>query len=145
MADANQVTLRPTVVAGTLHPRVGGEIPFQRVLLELRTEGPEEVENLLLKLEARQGDEVICEVEERLEGALGPRAVRQWDLYDLFLEKGRGFPSKVHLFGIKAALGWNFTVRAEVFGSGTGARTAFRFAWSGDQAGPITAEVEDLP
>ena len=145
MADSTELSLQPTVTAGTLRPKVGGEIAFQRVFLELRNGGPESLHGLRLTMEARQGADVICEIDEPTGGGLAPGEARRWDLYDLFLEKGRGFPSKVHLFGIKAALGWDFTVRATVSGTGVTSRAAFRFTWLGDPAGPVTVSLGDLP
>lgn len=132
------LTLR--VVPGTLTVNAGGEIAFERGILELRNDGAEVAGELRLTLEALQGPDVICRLDEALEGDLAPGAVRAWDLYELFLEKGRGLPSKVHLFGVKAVLGWDFTVHASV-GS---ARAAFRLRWSEIPSGPITADVEEL-
>ena len=140
MTDSTTLHLAPRVSPGILAPKTGGEIAFERVLVEVRNGGTAPVSGLQLKLEAHQGPELICELDEAMEGDLMPGAARAWDLYDLFLEKGHGLPSKVHMFGVKAALGWDFTVRASV-GS---AEAAFRFRWSGNPAGPITAAVEDL-
>jgi hypothetical protein len=140
-----KLTFQPVVVAGKLQPKVGDEIAFQRVFLELRNGGTESVGGLRLRLEARQGADVICEIDEPLEGELVPGASRRWDLYDLFMERGRGLPSKVHLFGVKAALNWDFLVRAALSGPGTAVEAAFRFTWSGDPAGPVSASLGDLP
>ncbi len=140
MAPSPDLVLYPRVTPGTLTPKAGGEIAFERVVLELRNGGTVPASGLRLTLVARQGPDTICEVDEAVESALAPGGVRAWDLYALFLEKGRGFPSKVHLFGVKAAIGWDFTVRA----SAGDARAAFRFRWSGDPSGPITAAVEAL-
>ena len=145
MTEVTDLTLQPAVEAGTLRPKAGGEIAFQRVFLELRNDGSEGLQGLRLRLEAWQGEAVVCEAEEPLAGELAPGAVRRWDVFDLLLERGRGFPSKVHLFGIKAALNWDFTVQASVSGRGASARTKFRFRWSGDPAGPVSASLEALP
>jgi len=141
MAPSPDLHLAPRVTPGALTPKAGEEIAFQRVLLELRNRGTAPAAGLRLKLEALQGPDGICEMDEALEGELASGAMRTWDLYELFLEKGRGLPSKVHLFGVKAVIGWDFTVRA----AAGGAQAAFRFRWSGGPAGPITAAVEALP
>lgn len=141
MAPSPDLVLGPRVAPGTLTPKAGGEISIERVVLELRNRGTVPASGLRLTLEARQGPDTICELDEAVEGALAPGGARTWDLYDLLLAKGRGFPSKVHLFGVKAAIGWDFTVRA----SAGNARAAFRFRWSGSPEGPITAAVEALP
>jgi len=144
MSGIAGLSLQPKTVPGSIRPKVGGDIDFERVLLELDNRASETLRGPQLRLEARQGTEVICEIDEPLAGDLAPGGSTQWDLYDLFLERGRGFPSKVHLFGLKAALGWDFTVQATISASGSEARTAFRFTWSGDPAGPVTATVKDL-
>ena len=140
MTSTADLRLAHRVSRGTLTAKAGGAIAFERVLLELRNGGALPGRGLRLKLEARQGPDLICELDEAVEGDLSPGAARSWDLYELLLEKGRGFPSKVHLFGVKAVLGWDFTVWASV-GS---AQAAFGFRWSGSPNGPITAAVEDL-
>ena len=138
MTSAPRLTLAPRVAPSSLQPKAGPEIAFERVLLELTNRGPAPATGLRLELTAHQGADGICEVDEALAGELAPGAGRTWDLYDLLLEKGHGFPSKVHLFGVKAAIGWDFTVRAAV----EHAKASFRVRWSGDPAGPITASVE---
>lgn len=137
MTTSPQLTLAPRIEKGTLTPRTGGPVSFERVVLELRNVGAAPATRLRLRLSARQGADTICELDEPIEGELAPRAARTWDLYDLFLAKGHGFPSKVRLFGIKAALEWDFTVEA----SAAGAETSFCFRWSGPVTGPITAAL----
>ncbi|MHB8766497.1 MAG: hypothetical protein ACYDA8_19470, partial [Deferrisomatales bacterium] len=88
MPTAPNLVLTPRVVPGSLTPKAGGEVALERVLLELRNHGTAPAGGLLLKLEARQGPDLICEVDEALAGDLAPGAARSWDLYELFLEKG---------------------------------------------------------
>ena len=81
--------LTPRVAPGTLIAKPGGEIPFERVLLELRTGGEAPAGGLPLKLEARQGRDVICELDKALEGSscnlsIGIRAcASSWSSWDL--------------------------------------------------------------
>jgi hypothetical protein len=137
MTTSPRITLAPRIEKGTLASRTGDPVSFERVILELRNAGAAPAAGLRLRLSARQGADTICELDEPIEGELAPGAARTWDLYDLFLAKGRGFPSKVRLFGVKAALEWDFTVEA----SAAGAHSAFRFRWSGPVAGPITVSL----
>lgn len=137
MNASPHLTLAPRSEKGALTPKTGGPISFERVVLELRNDGPLPATGLRLRLSARQGADSICELDEPLEGELAPGAMRTWDLYDLFLAKGRGLPSKVRLFGVKAALEWDFTVEARV----ADAEAAFRFRWSGPPEGPIAVSV----
>ena len=141
MSTSPQLTLAPRIEEGTLTPRTGAAVAFARVVLELRNVGSDPASGLRLRITARQGDDTICELDEPVEGELAAGDTRAWDLYDLFLAKGRGFPSKIRLFGVKAALEWDFTVEAGIGSAGAGAETAFRFRWSGPVAGPITATL----
>ncbi|MEW6487606.1 MAG: hypothetical protein AB1578_06795 [Thermodesulfobacteriota bacterium] len=141
MNPSPQLTLAPRIEKGTLTPRTGGPVSFERVVLELRNLGAAPATGLRLRLSARQGADTICELDEPLEAGLAPGAAQAWDLYDLFLAKGRGFPSKVRLFGVKAALEWDFSVEASAASGGAGAEAAFRFRWSGPVAGPITVSL----
>ncbi|MDW7710679.1 MAG: hypothetical protein SCH98_09395 [Deferrisomatales bacterium] len=145
MEDASGLTWSTRVSPGHLATKADPGVPFERVVLELCNGGPRSVTGLRVRLEALQGEGPILDAEVPLPGELAPGDCAAWDLYEVFLERGRGFRSKVHLFGIKAALGWDFTVRASVAEGGEGARAGCRVRWSGPPEGPITASVEPLP
>lgn len=145
MTDAPRLALGTRVQPGNLRPKVGPEIAFERVSLELRNEGAASAAEIRLRLRVRQGEETICDAEVLLDQELAPGDRLTWDLYEFLMERGKGFPSKVRLFGIKAALQWDFTVRASAETAGATAEAGFRFRWSGTPTGPIMVSVEELP
>lgn len=140
---------------GELTPKAGSPIRFTRVALVLRNQGPRQVDDLTLHLSIHEGDTLLVEdgrtlLERSGGGGLGPGEAIEWDLYDLLMDLATGFASKVHLFGIKSVLNWEFRVAVEAegkHGEGTSLTTGpqeLRFAWRTPEGAAGTVDADML-
>lgn len=140
---------------GELTPKAGPPIQFTRVLLVLRNEGSKSAKDLTPHLSIHEGDTLLVDdgsslLERAGTSALNPGEEIRWDLYDLLMDLASGFASKVHLFGIKSVLNWEFRITAAAEGKApdgtplTGGQQELRFAWRASEGAPSSVDADLL-
>lgn len=106
-----QVSVTPRPAARSLPS--GRELVFTDAVLSIRNGGDRPLPGLVPLLSVRQDETTLGEESDVLlakwpAGGLAPGEEVEWGLYDLLQAVDRGFASKIHLFGLKAALNWSF-------------------------------------
>ncbi len=114
----------------------GSEIPFTRAVLTLRNACAGEISDVQLHAELGQEGGTAQDVSHALASpdaaSIAPGGSTRWDVYDMLLPAHQGISSKVHMFGHRAILNWNFelSVRAEYRVAGSGAERTSPSRWN---------------
>ena len=137
-----EVVLRP--VATTLRLPAGHEVSLEDAVLSLRNVGREPLWALSPELTLTREGAVLYRGADALlpslpGGRLEPGTAVEWGLYGLLQSVDKGFAGRVHLFGLKAAVNWDFGVEVSAtWRRGTkeeGAAFAASFRWRQDNEG----------
>jgi len=114
-SDTNVLELSLQSVPQKLRVTGGAEISFSRAFLSIRNTGHAAVVGFVPHATFSQEGGSVQDVSEALSksnsmDSIPPGKAAAWDVYDLLLAGHPGVASKVHLWGYKAILNWQFNV-----------------------------------
>ena len=101
-------------VDSSIRASTGKEIHFTRAILKVRNVCGPAVEGVVCHATLGQEGGTVQDVSGVFPpaGSLAAGAEATWDIYDVVLPAHPGTASKVHMFGHRAALNWNFDLAA---------------------------------
>jgi hypothetical protein len=148
------ISLQP--VASKILASDGRDIPFSRAILTITNVCSAEVIDLVPHASLGQEGGTVQDVTHAFTrsaaASIPAGGSASWDVYDLLLPAHAGTASKVHMFGYRAALNWQFDLAAwaEYRLSGTAgpvqtpvARWALRWSVPDPSTGAVALAIEE--